>query len=582
MTELVTPNGLPLVKARADPEGKGKITGLSPWRDQINNGIGVRGAAHKKGNWRDYYDMYKDHSMVRSAIDKLAQTATDVGYDFVPRDSRAKLRPRELKKLQDFFNNQPKFILELRKVYVDLMIYGDSYLYIVPDRRRQPYKLKRLHPKTMHIKAAKNGDILAYYQKDPDNILDEPVAFDPHEILHFKLSDPDNDLYGLSPLESLRYAVAADLYAQRYNASFFANSGVTGTIIGIRNANPDEVQRNRKWLEENYMGPEAAHKPIVIEGESVTIEKSVASHQEMGFLEGRRFIIMEILAVLGVPPAKIGIMETANRSNSKEQDKTFRTEAVSSLQNLVQLTINDDFIRPILGVENTVFVHSEGDTRDAIEQMDYYTKGQAWGNFNVNEVRAKLGMAPVDGGDINGIMSPTGFVPLDRLTLYFAPMEVPQNAVPSKDDPVSGEPPPKRTTNVATGASPRVATKSTDYTFAVLAAQGAIIKLAQAKTSPSALKQAYSYLVDAEALGDSRLDNAKEAVYKALYATDEFLREGYIERAQEAVGQFIIPLEEMEHTKHLYKDGVNDGSYTIKEIRAVSGYNKDEEFDYES
>ncbi len=570
MNEIVMPNGVParIAKAHNDPEGKGKITGLSPWKDQVVYGRGVRGAATKKGVWRDYYDMYKDHSMVRSAVDKLSQAATDVGFDFVPRDSRAKLRPRELKKLQDFFNNQPKFILELRKIYIDLMIYGDGYLYIVPDRRRQPFKLKRLHPKTIHIKAESNGDIIAYYQKDPDNIMDSVVHFDPHEILHFKISDPDNDLYGLSPLESLKYAVAADLYAQRYNASFFANSGVTGTIIGIRNANPDEVQRNRKWLEENYMGPEAAHKPIVIEGESVTIEKSVATHQEMGFLEGRRFIIMEILAVLGVPPAKIGIMETANRSNSKEQDKTFRTEAVSSLQNLVQLTLNDDFIRPILGVENTIFVHSEGDTRDAIEQMDYYTKGEAWGVFNVNEVRAKLGMAPVEGGDINGIMSPTGFVPLDRLTVYFQPLQPAKNAVPSADDPLSGEPPPKSTVNIGTGLSPRVRKA---YGDSVLSAQGAIIKLALSTNNDSALRQAYSYLVDCADLGDSRLDNAREAVSKALQTDDALLRLGYIERAQEAVSAFIMPLDKMDHTKEL----------TIHEIRAQSGYDNEYPYDPE-
>lgn len=554
MTDLYLPNGMTAQefhKARGDPEGKGKIAGLSPWKDQVIYGRGVKGAATKKGAWRDYYDMYKSHSMVRSAIDKLAQAATDVGFDFVPRDSRSKLRPRELKRLQDFFNNQPKFVLELRKVYIDLMIYGDSYLYIVPNRRREPFKLKRLHPKTIHVKAARNGEVLAYFQKDPDNTMDEPVEFEPHEILHFKISDPDNDIYGLSPLESLKYAVAADLYAQRYNAAFFANSGVTGTIIGIRNANPDEIQRNRKWLEENYMGPEGAHKPIVIEGESVTIEKSVATHQEMGFLEGRRFIIMEILAVLGVPPAKIGIMETANRSNSKEQDKTFRTEAVSALQNLVQLTLNDDFIRPILGVQNTIFVHSEGDTRDAIEQMDYYTKGEAWGVFNVNEIRAKLGMAPVEGGDINGIMSPTGFVPLDRLTVYFEPLQPAKDAVPSKEDPLSGEPVPRSTVNIGTGSSPRI--KKT-YMEGIISAQGALNKMQQAATSDSALRQAYSYLVDAETLEDDRLDSAKNLLHRALQTQDPYLRLAYIERARETVGQFIVPIEKMSHSQHVVED----------------------------
>src|SRR5690606_14585092 len=142
----------------------------------------------------------------------------------------------------------------------------------------------------------------------------------------------------------------------------------------------------------NYTGPQAAHKPIFLGGQNVSVAKSVATHNEMGFLEGRQFIITEILAVLNVPPSKIGLMENANRSNSKEQDKSFRSESISPLQNIVENVVNSQFIQPILGVMNTKFVHAEGDTRDAVELMDYYTKGVGWGIYNVNEVRAKMGM----------------------------------------------------------------------------------------------------------------------------------------------------------------------------------------------
>lgn len=542
MTELILPNGQPASTyddlAKAD-EGKGKITGLTPWKQRAINGRGIEGAATKSGRWHDYYDMYRQHSFVRAAIDKIAKTATNAGFDFVPRDSRAKIKKSEVKTLQDFFVNQNNFISELQLLYTHLLIYGDAYLYIVPDRRRRPIKLKVLPPQTMHIAARKNGEIIAYYQKDPDDVTDDVVKFEPHEILHFRIPDPGNSLYGLSPLESLKWAVAADLYAQRYNAAFFQNSGVSGTIIGIRNANPAEVQRNRKWLEENYIGPEAAHKPIIFEGESISISKSVATHQEMGFLEGRRFIILEILAVLDVPPAKIGIMESANRSNSKEQDKTFRTESISPLQRMVQDVINDSFVRDVLGVGNTIFVHSEGDTRDAIEQMDYYTKGQAWGNFNVNEIRAKLGMAPVEGGDINGIMTPTGFVPLDRLHLFFQLPRINTDKVPPvAEDPPSGEPVPRATPQVATAVSREVAKSALPP---ALSLHGALLKLAEAPNSDAALRQAYSYLNDLLETGDTRIVNAHQALSKAVRCTDGILKMGYIERASEALGHVVQP-----------------------------------------
>lgn len=558
---IVMPNGQPASdyeKARYGPEGKGKVTGLTPWKNQAVHGLGVKGAATKKGSWRDYYDMYRQHSMVRSAVDKIAKTATNVGYDFVPRDRRSTIQSSEVVVLKAFFDGQDDFVYELRRIYKDLLIYGDAYLYVVPDRRRKPARLKRLHPKTIHVKVQRNGKVEGYYQKDPEDITDEPVRFEPTEILHFRVDDPDNDIYGLSPLESLKWAVAADLYAQRYNAAFFMNSGVTGTIIGVRNANPDEVQRNRKWLEENYTGPENAHKPIVIEGESISIEKSVATHTEMGFLDGRKFIIMEILAVLDVPPAKIGIMETANRSNSKEQDKTFRTESVSPLQYIVESVINDQFIRKILGVENTIFVHSEGDTRDAIEQMDYYTKGEAWGIFNANEIRERLGMAPVEGGDINIIMSPTGAVPLDRLGAYFEPLQIPEGAIDTKEDPLRGEPQPKGRRRAVTASSRETAKSANVGTMhPTLAAQAALLKLTQQEQlSDRDLRQIYSYLVDASVSKDTRILHARDVVAKACTTDDALLKLGYIERAQDAMSQFIVPLNDgyVDVAKNLHKE----------------------------
>src|SRR5690606_4318772 len=342
--------------------GKSKSVGLSPWSNYTHPDDIIP----KKGKWNQYYSMYKKHSMVRAAIDKQAESATNVGYDFVPRDSRSRIRQGELKVLKEFFSKQRDFLYELRRIYKDLLIYGDAFLYIVPDRSRKPHSLKRLAPYTIAVRAAGNGEIIGYAQFDPqDRTNSKYTLFEPYEIIHFRIDDPDNDLYGLSPLESLEWAVSADIYAQRFNAAFFQNSGITGTIISVNGVDPDEIERNRKFLMEHYTGPDAAHKPIFLEGQNVTVEKAVETHHDMGFLEGRRFILMEILAVLDVPPTKVGIMESANRSNSKEQDKSFRSESVAPLQYIVESALNAQFVQPVLGVQNTIFVHSEGDTRDA-------------------------------------------------------------------------------------------------------------------------------------------------------------------------------------------------------------------------
>jgi HK97 family phage portal protein len=418
-------------------------------------------------------------------------------------------------------------------------------MYIIPNQARQPHSLKRLAPWTVAIQAAQNGRVIGYVQFDENDPTNQTyVSYEPHEIMHFRIDDPDNDLYGLSPLASLEGSVAQDLLAQNYNASFFQNSGITGTIISVKGVDKEEIQRNRQFLMDNYTGPDAAHKPVFLEGEAVTVTKSVVSHTDMGFLEGRKFIILEILAVLDVPPAKVGIMESANRSNSKEQDKSFRSEAVSPLQYIVESVINGQFIKPILGVDNTIFVHSEGDTRDAVELMNYYTKGIAWGIFNANEVRAKMGMAPVEGGEINGIMAPTGFVPLDRLNLYFKIPKLNTDMVPEvPQDPVAGEATPKNTptTEVASGQSREVAKAlQTKYDAA---RDGMYILLQPDALEPKEIVKAYSYFKDAEG-ADPAFDLIGDLLKKAKSTDEEDLRIGYLERVKDTFNEWCVRREE--------------------------------------
>jgi len=538
-TALVRTNGAPLRKAvesQAEelPEGKGRIVGLSPWNMNRTSPWNLQGAVTKAEKWDEYNAMYETHAYVRAAIDKIAKSATHVGFDLVPRN-RSEPNEAEISELKVFFDAQPDFSAELRKAYKHLLIGGDAFMYIVPDRRRQPSYLKTLHPKTMHIRINQQGKILGYVQKNLDEIGgdNQPVFFEPHEIIHIKIDNPNDDIYGLSPLESLKWAVATDLYAQRYNAAFFANSGVTGTIIGVRNADPNEVQRNRKWLQENYMGPDAAHKPIILEGESISISKSVATHTDMGFLEGRAFIIQEILAVLDVPPAKLGRMESANRSNSKEQDQSFRAESVAPLQWIMEAAINGQFVRPILGAEDTVFVHSDTNARDQMEQMDYFTKAEAWGILNPNEIRAKINYAPVEGGDTNIIMTPTGAVPLDRLQLYFQiPQQNTDTIPPTTQDPPEGEAQPKRTNE----ASVTTVGKS-------LSSVQQALDILKSATHKGQVAMAYSHLNDSLGL-DPAVDEAHTALKKALDATDPLLAEGYLGRAVQQLLPFAYVEDE--------------------------------------
>lgn len=410
---LLRPNGMPLFKS-SDGEGVAlRIFGPS---EGLSASAGtLRGAEPKTWDYRLYLDMYYNHPMVFSAINKIVKSCTNTGFDFVPSDSRVGANESEVARAKEFFDKQQNFMGELRRIYRDLLIFGDAFMYVVPDRRRRPVKLKRLAPWTMHVKVDKSGKVLLYAQRDPSNPRADPVFFAPKEIMHFKLDDPGNDLYGISPLESLKTTILTDLHMLNFQKQFFQNGASMGTFIIVEEGSDADLERIRAWIRDEYVGSSNAYKPVIISGKGVSITKGVASHEEMSFLAGRNFIIEEILSVLDVPPAKVGRMETANRSNSKEQDKTFRTESVSPLQNFVEDVLNADFVRGILDCQVTRWEHSEADVRDAQEQMELWQSGSNNGLLTINEVRNKMGYADIEGGDVAYIMTSIGATPVDRL-----------------------------------------------------------------------------------------------------------------------------------------------------------------------
>jgi HK97 family phage portal protein len=307
---------------------------------------------------------------------------------FTPRDTTKDLNEANAKKIGDSLYRSNIQAL-LRGTYTDLLVYGDAYWFLTPSRLGVPYAYKRVAPASVSIVVdIETGEPTQYITR---SVKGSETSFKPEEFMHFKIFDPNNDVYGLSPLESLTSTVAQDLFAQSYNESFFANNAQTGLIFNMKNASKEEVERNREFLKKDYVGTSNAHKPLILEGD-VNVQRSVSSPADMQFIEGRRTLMTEILAVYDLPYTKLGgATESANRSQSSENDKSFRTETIIPIQGIVEEQINEHLIFLIFGIEDTLFAHQDVDYRDEAAQMEVYIQGIDKGLYTTNGIRAKLG-----------------------------------------------------------------------------------------------------------------------------------------------------------------------------------------------
>lgn len=363
----------------------------------------------KRNQYDIYYGMYKEHPTVRASVEKIAKVSVSNGYFFTPETPEDSLNKEHAKELRAFFRRSNGNQL-LRVTYRDLLIFGESFWWVERARNGKPLRAKRLHPKFIDIKT--DGAGVTAYRYGPVQDNDKAVDYKPEVIIHFKLDDPDNDLYGLSLLHSLQRTVAADLFAQEYNGNFFENSAQTGVIFNMKNSSEPEVERNRAWLELNYVGAKNAHRPLILEGD-IEVKRAVSTPQEMQFVELRRFARQEILSVLDVPGTKVAITEDSNRSTSKEDDNTFREETVTPLQMVVEEEVSNALILTMFGWDDILFKHREVGKRGMLELTKMFAELERMGVFSVNEIRGEFGMSDVKGGDAHFIQTAAGLIPVE-------------------------------------------------------------------------------------------------------------------------------------------------------------------------
>lgn len=365
----------------------------------------------RKERYTIYYEMYRQHPTLRAGVEKIAKVAVANGYRFVPANPDDKLSEPNVDTVRSFFRESNGSQL-LRLTYKDLLIYGESFWLIVLRGNGEPFKAIRLHPRYMSEQVT--GPFLTGWKYGPIYDQDEAIDYPESEVVQFKFDDPDNDIRGLSLLSSLEISVAGDLFAMKFNEKYFENAAHTGTIFNMKNASAEEVLRNREWIDQNYVGNDNAHRPIILEGD-IDVQKSVNTRQEMQFIELRDFSRQEILSVLDIDPTKIGVNQDSNRSTSKEADNTFRQENIAPLQLVVEEELNNHLIRRLFGWEDMLFRQNDSSRRDMLDMMKLYGEGEKLGVFSINQIGAELGLPPIPGGDVHFIQTAAGAIPVEWL-----------------------------------------------------------------------------------------------------------------------------------------------------------------------
>lgn len=163
-----------------------------------------------------------------------------------------------------------------------------------------------------------------------------------NELLFVKNPSPIEDDYGVPDWVSAIRTITADEAAKDYNREFFDNDTIPRMVIKVTGGElTEESKRDLKQMLHGLR--EESHRTVILEvekfasqlDEDVEIEIEPLGQgisEEMDFKAFREKNEHEIAKVHEVPPIKIGITETSNRSNSAVQDREFALEVIQPEQ----------------------------------------------------------------------------------------------------------------------------------------------------------------------------------------------------------------------------------------------------------
>ena len=369
-------------------------------------------------NYRQLEWFYRKESWVRAAVDAIQRTSVSNGFRLVATADDIALKEKEIAPILKIFekpNVDDTFADIVSEIIVDLHLYGDAYVEVVKDKKTKlPIGLFNVYAPSIRILVNKTGRVLGYLQiSSSGGAGTKPVFFSPEEIVHFKLPNPGNEVYGLSPLESLSLPLETDIHAQIYNKTFFENNATPRLHLDLGNCSLPQLKRMREYVRSEFKGSKNAHKTFVTEG-GATLQVIGTSSADMEFLNQRKFSRDEILAVFGVPPMKVGITEDVNRASALESDKSFKSDKIIPLQRMISNKINLCVVS-LFNNPRVKFEFSELDLRDAKEQSQIDKIDLESGVMTVNEVRKRRGLQPLPDTEtqaINDKRKEQGLAPL--------------------------------------------------------------------------------------------------------------------------------------------------------------------------
>jgi HK97 family phage portal protein len=214
-------------------------------------------------------------------------------------------------------------------LYGQLLLSGDGYLEaVIGEASGNPVELHVLRSDRMKVVPGADGWPVAFEYSVGGRKLRFDASGPISPVCHIKAFHPQDDHYGLSPLQAAAQAVDVHNSASAWSKGLLDNAArPSGAIVwrgtdGVGHLSADQYDRLVSEMESHHQGARNAGRPMLLEG-GLDWKPMGFSPSDMEFQKTKEAAAREIAVAFGVPPMLLGIPGEATYANYAEAHRAF-------------------------------------------------------------------------------------------------------------------------------------------------------------------------------------------------------------------------------------------------------------------
>jgi len=282
---------------------------------------------------------------IRAAINHRKFQVSSAPWDIVPIDSEAQYDLSTQLRMIDLLQHPNPatdgFRTLMEKNVEDILVLDAGCIETVRTYRGIPAQLWNVDGATMRVSQTWMGD------EDEPRYFWYPngrfgAALLDKDLMYMMQNPSTHRVLGLSPLETLRETIDAEMQASRYNKGQVMQAPPHGIIHLGEDATVENVDQFERYWRAEIAGIKTT---AVIGGTKDPKFLSFGrSQRDMQFLQWQSYLIRKIAAVFGISPQDLGILFDVNRANAETQADLSEDRGLRPLISLIESYINREVI----------------------------------------------------------------------------------------------------------------------------------------------------------------------------------------------------------------------------------------------